>query len=244
MKINNKQLQNSPKFNGLNTVLKKEIFSKGTIKQLSSYYPNSHGIVGNLPPQWIKNIPLEKREDYIKNIYLELGICANEIRNNFVRSLDFYKDKIEKILKKYNAINDDTTVIMTRIGSGAYSIAYKINNLVLKIFYEESPSDSLSHGVYSESNTKIYLNHNLRQKDKLNFSHFYYSDINNGYYLEDYIEGSKDPDLIKNANPYTIQKILKKLNLNHSDLHNENYKIDNNGNIIVFDCGGIRKIVE
>lgn len=231
-------------FNGLNKVLKKEIYSKKAIKEFSHSYSRSNGIVGNLPHEWINNMPQQQRENSIKELYSRLGACINGIRHHLFNRTDEHRIQIEKILKQCKAINENTSIQMNRIGEGAYGVVYKINKYILKIFYWESPYDSRFHGVHSECNTKIYLKHNLSKKDKANFSKFHFGDINNGYYLEEYIPTCDSLSPKPKETPEKLQRILTKLNLQHSDCNRDNYTFNDKGQIILFDFGGIKRLHE
>ena len=255
MKIYN-TCKNNINFGGLNKQLSKEIYKKENIKIINNVFSKSNGIVGNLPPQWINNIPPKERKINIKSLYLDLGNLI--IKTSRYRTRNFgkeYSHEIEFILKKYKAIKQDSKINIEYIDQGAYSYGFKIENknenynLFLKLFREESPYDTIGHGQYSECNTKMFLKKHLNKNDKLNFSKFYYGDINNGYYIEEFLSSKNSllqfPSQIKNDKIQNLQKILEKLNLYHYDCNESNYKIyypNNKYKMVLFDCGGIRKL--
>ena len=107
------------------------------------------------------------------------------------------------------------------------------------------------HGTTPEINVKAYLKKHLKtESDKNSFTQFYYGDMKNNYYIEEFINGTDTNyclfEPIKENAKRKITDTLAKHNLIHTDLHNFNlhyYVSDKNNSIMAkcFDLGGVNK---
>lgn len=252
MDINRSQIS----YQGLNRHLSKQIFRPETAEKLSEIFPKSNEIVGNIPPQWVNNIPVEKRAEIIPQLLNSLG----DFFSNKFSILPGKKLKsflLTRIFRKYGVINKNSSVKITKVGSGVFSKGYKLSNSDGTTFFvkkfKNKPKDidyldTCIHGCVRESNIKTFLNSHLKTtSEKEHFPKFYYGDIKNGYYLEEYLSrrDSLDPKSLFNTKlvKSEIQETLKNHHLHHYDLHNKNVKFyfDKNDDIKAkcFDLGGV-----
>lgn len=238
-------------YRGLTRQLSKNIYTHDAIGKLSELYPQSNGIVGNLPSQWIKNIPAENKSDKIKSLYSNLGMFFAHVFP-ITRSSTISNKILTSILRKGGAIAKDSEVSIRYEAQGFVARGYKIENvkenysLFLKKYKKVSSymSRRLRHGVNTESNTKVFLDKNIKQKsDKKHFSKFCYGDIKHNYYIEEFIEDINDKVSDKRDYMPPIFKVLSKLGLKISDLHSGNLKIkkDKDGKYygVAFDLGQV-----
>ena len=248
---------NTITFNGLNRQLSKNVFSRDSAQKLSRLYPKSNGIVGNLPSDWICRIPKNNRNSDIKSLYKILG-CYLSIKRFYPNDSKLYDFILTKILRKYNVIPKSSKVTVTKVEKGAYGQGYRISNsednnsLFLKLFNDKKEiGEKLTHGCTSEANCKAYVKKKLSSKDKRYFSNFYYADIKNNFYLEEYLPIENRFSSYKSSSEERVwftkkvESVLKKIGLVHEDLNYGNYFIyRNDGKSIgkCFDLGGIYRI--
>lgn len=246
----------STSYQGLNRHLSKQVFEPKNVEKLDKLFPKSNGIVGNIPQEWLKNIPVEMRGEIIPQLYQALG---DFMRNIFPKLPGGTLKGIflTRVLRKYNIINKETSIKVKKIGSGFMANGYKLKSsdgstLFLKRFrgktwLNRSLIDSGKHGKVREANLKTFLSHNLKKNsEKHQFTKFHYGDIHNGYYIEEYLS---EPNILrpwlldKDGAKNEIQLTLAKYKLYHCDLHNDNAKFyfDKNNKLqaTCFDLGGI-----
>jgi hypothetical protein len=246
---------------GLNRQLCKRIATKENIERLNDLYPKSHSIVGNLPPQWINNIPTDERSQKIPQLYSQMG--------KFISNWFFLGNKVSSvilthILRANGAIEKDANIAISKVGEGCFAKGYKLLNtkdgseLFLKRFSSIKKRDldliQYRHGAEYELNSKSYIKHKLKKNsEKSHFSRFYFGDMRNKYYVEEYLtdEQSLDPKSIAPSQITTARAQLRKAfymhNLAHCDMHNHNMKFyqDKNDEVTakLFDLGGMHKII-
>lgn len=246
-------------YQGLNRTLSKRVFRNKTILELDKLNPKSNGIVGNIPPQWVQNMPVEERAELIPKLYEKLGKFVSKVLpklpGNKIQSI-----LLTNILREHKAIDSSSSVNIKKIGKGLLSKGYRIKNksdgssLFLKRFIETHKNKYLRttgiHGPASENNVKTFLKHDIKtNKEKSLFTNFYYGDMRNGYYVEEYLSHRDfvNPDVILPCNvrelESSIYETLYKHGLYHSDLHEKNakYYFDKNDNLAIkcFDVGGV-----
>lgn len=257
------EINSSPiSYQGLNRKLSKNIFYHETVRELDKLYPKSNGIVGNIPPQWIKNMPADKRGTLIPDLYATIGKFVS-ILLPIIPSDTLRNKTLTYILRKHQAIGPKSSVQIYEVAGGAMSIGYKIENktdgysLFLKRFEKNRKNKYLResgiHGAIPENNIKTFLKHDMKTKrEKSQFSNFYYGDIKNKYYIEEYLSKRESisykslmPE-VRTATKKDIRTTLSEHGLYHSDLHEHNvrYYFDENGKLTAkcFDLGGIDRI--
>ena len=255
------QINSSPiSYQGLNRQISKEVITKTTADAFCKLYPKSNGIVGNIPHEWVKNIPPQDREKNIKYFYDKMG--------TFIYwGLPIFSDStisshiLTKIFRKTGIIDKNNQIKITSFMEGALSDGYIISDknsgkqFFLKRFKKTFDNYGLRktglHGASPEINVKAYFKKHLKTRNEKNlFSQFYYGDIKNNYYIEEFINGTNIycnlfAPMKENAKR-KITDTLAKHNLIHTDLHNFNlhYYVRDKDNLIMakcFDLGGIDK---
>ncbi|MCK7485969.1 MAG: hypothetical protein MZU97_10770 [Bacillus subtilis] len=69
-------------FTGLTRTLGKTIFdSPEEVISKMREYPNSKGVVGSVPKEWVDKIPFERRTQTIKEFYQDLKAAVNNFRD-------------------------------------------------------------------------------------------------------------------------------------------------------------------
>lgn len=248
---------NSIPFNGLNRQLSKTIYSKDSAQKLSSLYPKSNGIVGNLPSDWISRMPKKKRNKDIKTLYTILGRYIS-IKRHYPNDSKLYDFILTKILRKYNVISKTSKIAVTKVEKGRYGQGFKISNsednnsLFLKLFIKKNKTSLYhTHGCMAESNCKAFMKKKLSSSENKYFSKFYYADTKNDFYIEEYLpmENRFSPfDVSSKERRWynkTVESIFKKIGLVHEDLHYGNYffyKKDGKVSGKCFDLGGVHHI--
>jgi len=208
-------LQNTDntKFTGITKKMKRCVFVDGK-KDISEILkkrdPQKNTYVCELPPFIFYALPKENRPQIIKEFFQTFDETANEIRNYQPSAFSLseeYKnrrtqssvDKLKALFQKYNLLDDPDKFDIKYLGSGAYKKAFKLEGLkdkktneefCFKIFHlvDKTPEwhKYKSHGNYAEINIDAYWRENEgmdTQRGK-----FYFGDINNGYFIDKYID--------------------------------------------------------
>ena len=105
-KYNNISYSENISFQGLNRCLSKHFINKKTALELANIYPNSRRFVGNLPHEWIAEIPQKRRKETIQEIQDLFASFAEKLYtpkfSEFPKNEQFVTDflkKLEKFLK-------------------------------------------------------------------------------------------------------------------------------------------------
>jgi hypothetical protein len=246
-------------YTGLTRKMSKQVFRLDSVERLQELYPKSNNIVGNLPNQWVRNMPKETRKTEIPQLYKELGAFTNGVLKKFGggKISSFF---LTKILRTHGALEKKASVKIEKVGQGALSKGYKLTNskdgstLFLKKFKPETQENrhlfySGVHGVKPETRTKVFLKHDIKsKKEKSYFTNFYYGDMKNGYYVEEFLDSSDSisrydlMSLVQENVKNEIRDVMALHGFLHSDLHSGNLKFsfDKSENVRgkVFDLGG------
>lgn len=206
-----------PSFTGLSKRLGHHIFidgKKDICRVLEEKNPKNT-YVGELPPVIFDALSPEKREGAIKEIYKTFDEVADEIRE-FRPSInaprDEYNnrrpkssvDKLKNLFVKHGVLKEDDPFDIVYLGAGEYKKAYKLEGvkdkktgeeLGLKIFHlvDKTPEwhKYKTHGNYAEINTSMYWKKQHGMETQR--SKFYWGDINNGYFVDKYVDEKVKP---------------------------------------------------
>ena len=205
---------NRPQFTGLNKNIGNRIFIDGkkNVMELLSTRPDKNTRVGELPPVIFDRLPVENREIGIKEILTTFEECANEIRE-FKSGINAPKeervnrrpnsavDKLRDVLTKHKVLDEPEKFDLTYLGGGEYKKAYLMEGLTdpkngdrvcYKVFHVVDTTPEWHkykcHGNFSEINIATYWKKQVGNHTQLN--KFYAGDINNGYLLDRYIDGT------------------------------------------------------
>lgn len=246
-----------PQFTGLNKNIGNRIFIDGkkNVMELLSTRPDKNTRVGELPPVIFDRLPVENREIGIKEILTTFEECANEIRE-FKSGINAPKeervnrrpnsavDKLRDVLTKHKVLDEPEKFDLTYLGGGEYKKAYLMEGLTdpkngdrvcYKVFHVVDTTPEWHkykcHGNFSEINIATYWKKQVGNHTQLN--KFYAGDINNGYLLDRYIDGTvPKPQKIIDPYDYGVRNIdIVKVDTGHNKLYG--YSIDEGGSRVV-----------
>jgi hypothetical protein len=185
-------------FKGLTTSLKKRAFSsEDSIIAEIKKYPNSNGIVGSIPAEWIEKIPKEERKDKIKNLYTALGEIFLDLRKQgqfAEENIENTSNKINKVLHNSGILAGDQKVKLKKLQPGKFGTGYlldenfakdeKYGKYVIKLFHYIK-SDNNFHGNNVEPNRALYWLKNAGKNTQR--ARLYFADLKNGFMVSQYI---------------------------------------------------------
>lgn len=190
-------------FEGLTKALGSQAYlSVLDIKSKIENNPKSQGMVGNLPDEWVKSIPREKRKENIKDFYNQLSELVNGLRtegqNN--KNVKLASEKITEVMHENSMLPKETSIVLKKLGTGAFGTAYKLeehspdskphSKFVLKIFHNDG-SWKNAHGALPEINRGTFWA--KRAGKNTNRARFYFADAKSGYIVSQYID-QKTPE--------------------------------------------------
>lgn len=207
---------NCTSFTGITKKLKHHVFIDGKkdICKLLERAKPKNTYVGQLPPVLFYALPKENRPQHILDVYKTFDEVSNEIRNfRYLNNATSYERtnfrpesavaKLKNMFVKYGILKEEDNFDIKYIGAGEYKKAYKLEGvkdpkteeeLCYKVFHvvDRTPEwhKYKSHGVDAELNISI----NWREKHGLNTQRgkFYWGDINNGYFVDKFIDEKVD----------------------------------------------------
>lgn len=203
---------NRTNFTGITKKLKHHIFIDGKkdICELLNLTKPKNTYVGQLPPVLFYALPKEERPKAILDIYKIFDGVANEIRSfktcnaqtsherNNLRP-DSTVTRLKNLFVKYGILKPSDNFDIQYIGAGEYKKAFKLEGvkdpksgeeLCLKVFHviDRTPEwhKYKSHGVDAELN--ISINWRAKHGTDTQRGKFYWGDINNGYFVDKFID--------------------------------------------------------
>ncbi len=222
------------------------------ILTLNKQFQKAQGIVGDIPSEWQS----ERKSDFkasdrnkifsgLKHVVKRIReVCHGEVQVypgiGMVMRLEdndsnFLAAKFSKILNRAGIISNNKPINFAFVGEGNNGTVHRFDingkTYALKIFKQKLNSMVRTkdlHGCPIEHNRAAYIQ---KTPLKVDFSEFFFGDINAGYMVNEYISGTLPLSHFKPKH-----KKLRALGLYYGDLKPENIK---NGKII--DYGGMRK---
>lgn len=253
MLINQYNNNNNTQFTGITKKLKHQVFIDGKkdICEMLERTKPKNTYAGQLPPVMFYALPKENRPQSIKDIYKTFDEASNEIRE-FKPSISSPKaeyeerrpetvvTKLKNMFVKYGLLKQDDKFDIKYLGAGEYKKAYKLEGikdpktneeLCLKVFHKVDRTPEWhkykSHGVDAEIN--ISTNWKARHGMETQRGKFYWGDINNGYFVDKFVDKNVKPPK-KLVNEYDEGLKLTdevKAATGHNKLHG--YSIDPGG---------------
>ena len=241
------------KFTGITKKIKHHIFIDGKkdVCELLDRTKPKNTYAGELPPVLFYMLPKENKGQNIREIYKTFDNVANVIRK-FKPSIrsphDEYinkrpqsvVDSLKNMFVKLGVLKKDDKFDIKFLGAGEYKKAFKLEGvkdprtqeeLCLKVFHvvDRTPEwhKYKSHGVDAEIN--ILTNWKAKYGMNTQRGKFYFGDIENGYFLDKYID-KKVPHPKTIINEYDEGLKLTdevKADTGHNKLHG--YSIDPGG---------------
>ncbi|OGI22969.1 MAG: hypothetical protein A2287_08930 [Candidatus Melainabacteria bacterium RIFOXYA12_FULL_32_12] len=263
--------QPSTNFTGLSSSMESKAFNKQeTIVKLRESYPNSLGVTGNLPADWIKEIPKDKREEEIKKLYKAFDEITEIFRSGRPRERDQWSDQqvlkirpSEESLQKASNILINTfknagikieeDIKIEKLGAGKLGYAFKFNvnddKYVFKVYHDIDSNLGLvkyGHGNPLENNKALFIKRNTHGKNQ--YAPYYFGNVKSGYMIEKYIDKDNvllgnvksGPDAEKYIDKNDIPPRISPLDDIGLDAGNDLHDANVSIGGIIFDYGGIK----
>jgi hypothetical protein len=179
-------------FTGLNRNLSKMAYKYAkSIKAEVAIFPNSKGIVGNLPAEWVQKIPKENRADAIKEFYSDLNTIVKSRRMNVFANKETAQN-ISAALSKAGIIQDGQKLKIDYIDEGGYGSAFRLKGLsddkyIIKVFNANNPINDY-HGKYTEQSRAAFWQKYAGKNTQM--VPFYFGDTDAGYMVNKFIDES------------------------------------------------------
>lgn len=173
-------------FKGLNNVLGKQPYqSVKTLKRVAAECPNSMGIVGNLPREWVEKISGGKSK--IKEFYLEFKKIINDYRADY--DVKQMSSKLQTLMSNLGIVSPIDQLDVQYLERGRFGTGFHIkgtlgNKYVLKIFHNTESTNNI-HGNHIELNRALFWQR--RAGDKNQKVRFYFGDIDSGYMINSFV---------------------------------------------------------
>ena len=217
-------------FNGLTSALRGNLYQRSEIRKLAHSFPKSNGAAGSVPSEWLENIPLENRKNFIKELY---KIFTEIVKIQEVRKI-FTNRKRSKLLKNFlvnnGVIGKNEKLKFSYCGQGSFAEVVKFNvgkkKYALKIFFRGNVVENLHPGFgnCAEQNNALYLG----ATENSDWTKFYFGNVLDGYMITKYIDNNADL-------PKKKIKLSEK-GLEYIDYNTKNVKLNYN-----LDYGGFEK---
>ena len=162
-------------FQGLNRCLSKHFINKETALKIANIYPNSRRFVGNLPNEWIAEIPQEKRKETIQKIQDLFAGFAEKLYtpkfSEFPKNEKFVTDFLKK-LEKLLWMDTKIEFIGEGITAGkAHKLVVGDKQYVIKTFHSDIDKKLIQqHGKVMEPTRAPYA----KKKGAGSFVDFYF----------------------------------------------------------------------
>ena len=235
----NKYLVN---FTGLNRNVSKTAYKLAdSIKTMLAVSPKSQGLVGNLPSDWVKTIPFEKRAEVIKTLYADFKLAIKEFTSSGDEKVA--NASLKAVFTKAKIIDEKSEFKLKILGEGSFGKVFHLkgisdNKYVIKIF--EADNDLFKfrksylnrHGNLAESARAAYWQKNAGKNTQM--IRFYFGDIDAGYMVNRYIDKATS-GCKKTVNPSAFGLKMGDVDTSETGL--------NKLNGFQYDFGGI-KIIE
>ncbi len=136
----------------LTKFLSKNYLNASNLEKFFSIFPLTDRKVGQIPREWLKNVPEEQKEEAVFRVYQAIA----DFQKIFLKD----DENIEEFSKKISqALNREIKI--EKLDSGQFGTGYKISSdglgaLCLKIFKNRSLKNV--HGQYDEVQTGLFVN--------------------------------------------------------------------------------------
>lgn len=175
-----------PSFGGMTSILSKNFHKTDDILEIyKKEKTRTSGIVGTLPPVWIKKIPLlnNSKKEGIKEIFKAFTLAAVS-KHLYPASAELSTAFLPVInaLKKCRIINSEKDFSVKYLASGINGDVYKVSvnneNFAFKSFYSTlEKRDFGGDGNFAEQAAALFINRNFPNK---NWAKFYFGDLTSG----------------------------------------------------------------
>lgn len=229
-------------FQGINKTVKHHFFSDieniKKMQRLNSQNYYAQNIIGTVPSAWVRDIPQQKREAFIKNIYDILAEYSNMGKKPDRTLID---RQTEELQAKLRAAGLDVQKITRNAYRGSQGGVYVITvkegdkekNYAYKIFYKKENDKNSKHVAeryLAEQNHGNFYEQRFAQfvqsscSPRTNIKKMHFGDIESAYTLSDYISDSHERTTRVPPQLYGFTFMD-----NHQDNFYKNYIIDYGG---------------
>ena len=191
-------------FKGLNRTIGKMAYNAHeSIGKEVRHYPQSNGIVGNLPKEWVDKIPKAFREKTIKEFYSDFkGVLS--VFQKSASGQSRVESGLSSTFIKAGIIKPNERICLQNIGNGCDGVVYRLRGVsddkhVIKVFYKSSTYiERDNRACLEELNRAAFWQKNAGKNTQM--VRFYFGDADAGYMINKFVD-EKAPVCKKYVDP-------------------------------------------